>query len=85
MIVGVAIKHRTTGEVFSLRRPARHDTVIGTLVEDHKREHAEGIQGFVTHDGEFLNRSEALRHVKECEQPTKGPLCGDILFSEDLW
>jgi hypothetical protein len=83
MIVGVAIKHRETGEVFSLPKPARHHTAIHALVDVGKFAHAKGEQGFVTETGQFMNRKQALLHVVACEQ--EGQLHGSELLSEDLW
>ena len=43
-------------------------------------------QGFVTHDGTFLNRYDAMQHAIACGQL---PPCADKeckeLYSEDLW
>lgn len=94
MITGVAIKHRETGAVFSLPKPARHDSLIRALIQsdghpeisqEPEREWAHGIQGFVTESGEFLTRDQALLHVTANEQPTTGTPRGSILFSEDIW
>lgn len=42
------------------------------------------VQGFVTDDGLFLTREQALVEARACGQLTK-PLLGSILTSEDLW
>lgn len=55
VIVGVAIKHRETKAIFSLPKPARHDSLIKVLIamDGHsnisaipEREWAKGEQGF---------------------------------------
>lgn len=84
MIVGVAIKHRETGKVFAMGKPARHDTVINALRKQEKFDHAKGEQGFVTDQGIFLDRTQAMMHVVACAQPLKAR-GSSLLFSEDLW
>lgn len=48
-------------------------------------------QGFITHYGKFLNRSEALRHAKDCGQLSTTTMWYqednkiDELYSEDLY
>ena len=43
-------------------------------------------QGFLTHDGTFLNRYDAMQHAIACGQllPEDAEHCAE-LFSEDLW
>ena len=41
-------------------------------------------QGFITDRGIFLDRSAALQHAKECNQPLANDHENE-LFSEDLW
>ena len=43
------------------------------------------FQGFYTASGRYLNRKEALEHVKETGQPLRNPNAINYLFSEDLW
>lgn len=44
------------------------------------------IQGFVTDDGKFLDRKEALKHAIACGQlKDKKYKPDDALTSEDLW
>ena len=57
------------------------------------RELKEIEQGFITHDGKFLNRIEAFEHAKACGQlcatriyeREHGGVGGKNLISEDLW
>ena len=79
-IVGVAIRHRETGAVFAITRPARHDTAIRELLALGKEAFAKGEQGFVTSEGDFLTREEAWLLARKT-----GQFRGEILFSEDLW
>ena len=45
-----------------------------------------GVRGFLTHQGAFLTRLEALDHVLKVGQPMlTTPNLGPGLFSEDLW
>lgn len=45
-----------------------------------------GIQGFITDTGEFLNRIDARNHFIECGQKSvSGKLHPTMLFSEDLY
>ena len=51
------------------------------------RARSNAVAGFLTDDGQFLDRLAAVAHVGECGQPrvclTINPQLG--LFSEDLW
>lgn len=85
MIVGVAIKHRETGKVFAMSRPARHDGLINALRKRKQFDHAKGDQGFVTDEGIFLDRERAMLHAVASAQPFVTNPRGSILFSEDLW
>jgi len=42
-------------------------------------------QGFVTDQGEFLDREQAAIHALNCGQITELKYGGNILYSEDLW
>lgn len=95
MIVAAAIK--INHAVISMAAPARHADIlrqIKGLHDPHDRPHwsyeAE-IQGFITHEGKFMERREAFAHVHECGQGTprrrtgRENYQGEELFSEDLW
>jgi hypothetical protein len=44
------------------------------------------IQGFVTHEGIFLDRQYAFFHARACDQILPdAQLLGSVLTSEDLW
>ncbi len=42
----------------------------------------DGVQGFVTDSGKFLNREEAAKYAFDCGQINKET---KTLYSEDLW
>ncbi len=73
----------STGEVFSLRRPARHHDVMrscpSSIDDDHE-------QGFVTDRGRFVGREEALVLATAARQIVRR--CGGDsfqLYSENVW
>ena len=90
-IVAVAVAVRRTGSesTWSLAAPNRHTNLVRGLIEagyydvlDERR----WVRGFLTDQGAFLTRLEALAHVLEVGQPllsSPNPNLG--LFSEDLW
>jgi hypothetical protein len=72
---------RVNGVIWSLPRPARHHVLVQAWCLAHYRDGEPGRipeheQGFVTHDGRFLDRYEAARLAGH-DRPQ--------LFSEDLW
>ena len=85
MITHVAIKHHVDGRLFSLPRPFRHHHVIRMMVDVcGEKPPIIGEQGFLTDQGEFVNRKEAAEIAFTCGQ------CDVLasppsLFSEDLW
>lgn len=86
-IICAAVK-TSDGLVHSLPKPNRHADIVYLLDKTKRYSEkiiiAEGEQGFITNDGEFVNRIEAGRlamisgQVDELEFPPQ-------LFSEDLW
>jgi hypothetical protein len=46
---------------------------------------AHGVQGFIDHEGNFLERQQAAQHARDCGQLTKPLIVPPNLFSEDLW
>lgn len=95
MIVSAAIK--INGAVISMPRPARHADILRQIKGLHDPYDRPGwsyeveIQGFITDQGEFLNRRQAYDHAIRCEQGTPnrrtspGNYQGEELYSEDLW
>jgi len=85
MITHVAIIFQ--GRTWALPTPPnRHHHVISLIFQTTGLPVDDDIQGFMTHDGNFLDRKAALVHAKACNQ-LRDPdnHHGDQLFSEDLW
>ncbi len=83
MIKSAAIKNPL--KVWSLPAPARHHNIIALMHDkDDPHVHGVSIQGFLTHEGKFLNRKEAAKYVLEVGQLKKLKWPPN-LFSEDLW
>ena len=80
-----------SGRVFCLPYPYRHHHLIqilkrsnhGTKWNPKETHHA--IEGFLTNDGEFVNRTEAMRIMVKNGQKILSPIYGHKLFSENLW
>lgn len=90
MILAAAIKfHIDKTDEDVVLCGCRHADIFDQLkrLGFHPKEgYQEIAQGFITNRGEFLTRSEALDHAKECGQvPDKPNIYDDRLFSEDLW
>ena len=80
MIVRVALKLK--GMILIGKKNARHDSLFThDVLEIILAGWDKGTQGFITDDGEFLNRIQAGIHAYHCGQ-TKDKR---ILTSEDLW
>lgn len=73
---------RIDGEVWTLPRPARHDTPIKAWQWAHQREIGEHEHGFVTSHGRFVDRVEGARVAYAARQI---PRDNGFLTSEDLW
>ena len=86
MITGVALKNKASGYVVSLPKPNRHNHVIKKIVDEHDVDKVIGtewVQGFVTDQGNFLDRKAAAAHAFRHRQIEDHD--NDCLFSEDLW
>lgn len=87
-IVAAAIQ--VEGVTISLPIPARHGQVIAAANAMHLPDHAldRACQGFLTSEGRFVNRVQAMQiaHIAGQEQlrPYRDRHQRD-LFSEDLW
>ena len=93
MIVCVALQ-APSGLVFSLPRPARHDTVmflLGSCYIENEGKKASQIDlptvvaGFLDDRGEFLTRRDAYIHALACGQLAEKDDGRAVLVSEDLW
>jgi len=73
---------RVDGEVWTLPRPARHDTPIKAWQWAHQREIGEHEHGFVTNLGRFVDRMEAAKIAYAAGQISRD---NGFLVSEDLW
>lgn len=78
---------RFLGEVFSLPRPKRHHDVIRHIISRRPdmTTVAGGTQGFITSNGRFVDRGEALViavRQNQIKVKTGNPA---QLYSEDLW
>jgi hypothetical protein len=93
MIIAAAIK--IADVVCFIPKPARHHNVLHSLSKSFKgrtdRGYTEEVQGFLTDEGEFLDRLDAMGHCLNCGQTFVGRIrnpnsyMGPELFSEDLW
>lgn len=74
------------GKVYSMPRPNRHHNIIAYMARDlgHPTP-ISGKQGFVTTDGEFVDRRKAKLIAIENNQLIPGHSQLDILFSECMW
>lgn len=84
IIVASAIRY--DGVVASIAKPARHHHIIYAMnMATGRKTGGDDEQGFLTSDGQFVDRNEACIIAREAGQiETKhGP--DDMLFSEDLW
>ena len=61
--------------------------IIAQFLDPDEIDKTKTEQGFLTHDGTFLNRYSAYLHAAECGQmPVVPTLClYPELYSEDLW
>jgi len=83
VIVGVALQAQD-GTVYSLPKPHRHHHLLRQRALEGDTHTFNYTQGFVTEDGTFLNRQDALTYVTSVGQLTV-PIIGGDLTSEDLW
>jgi hypothetical protein len=90
MIIGVAIKDKDTGCIYSLSKPNRHHHLFPYLInllgyDESKKIRLSGKQGFVDDKGEFYNRQDALDHANKYNQVKTKHGMKSELYSEDLW
>ncbi len=87
MIKEAAIKRKSDEKVWTGHR---HGDCISKIMKDESMEwkavtHDKFIQGFVTDDGQFVDRHEAFKIAKECGQIKAEPWAEPTLMSEDLY
>ena len=73
------------GQVFSVPRPGRHHDVISLMIEAGWLAPIRGVQGFITDDGAFVDRTAALEIAKANGQIVQKHGSANLLFSEDMW
>lgn len=87
-IIAAAIQ--IEGITLSLPKPARHGQVLMAAIALHMPEYQNdrGCQGFLTSEGRFVNRTQAMQIAHMAKQPQLRPETqrhAYELFSEDLW
>jgi len=87
MIKEAAIQRKSDGKVWT---GSRHGNVISAIVAEtgiRPVGRADFIQGFITDDGEFVDRFEAFKIAVECKQIRNpdDPWAAPTLMSEDLY
>lgn len=86
MIVAVAIKGGLSGLIYSLPKPARHCDIIHTMSDaEIEVDNVNEGQGFLTSDGVFVDRKQAMKIAIDNNQILPDSLMLDELFSENLW
>ena len=87
-IIAAAIQTRE-GTIYTLPPPNRHHDIIWKYLQDNTQN---TIQGFVTEDYEFVDRTEAMNIARAADQLVdryphlnRGANHSEKLFSEDLW
>ena len=86
-IIAAAVSFK--GVTLSMPPPARHYHIVNTLCDtlgapEDARYAAPDDQGFLTDEGRFVGRLEAMDIAREAGQLKKQPPC-KALFTEDLW
>lgn len=76
------------GAIVSLPPPARHHTILHSMlltmgIDDDKL--IEPLQGFLTSDGQYVNRVEAFYIAQKAGQLKRNTSGAPELYSEDLW
>ena len=74
------------GIIYSAPIPNRHHDIIKTMIVVSKIPHpfVGMVQGFLTSEGNFVNRKEAYKIAKEAKQLLREHP-GGSLFSEEVW
>ena len=93
MIICAALKIQIEGLFHTTIIPCRRHGDGHSIIADFKNEKRATVleEGFITHTGEFLNRTDAYTHAMQCGQLTQTTRWykedhGDReLYSEDLY
>ena len=82
-IVGAAIRYKEL--IITLPKPNRHHHILQLMFNLGIKGGGE-FQGFITSEGKYIDRKEAITIAMEAGQCKNGkPELGYMLFSEDLW
>ena len=81
----VAAAMQIDGLTISLPRPAGHGEVMALATDAINYTPAAEIQGFVTSEGRFVTRVEAMKIAHRAGQEFREKPRSHQLFSEDLW
>jgi hypothetical protein len=74
------------GVTYSLPRPARHGQILHSLEDVLSADKLPYVtQGFITSEGRFVNRVQALQIAHQARQIIKKTGGDRDLFSEDVW
>ena len=86
-IIAAAVRHKETGEIWTLPAPARHHNVFRIMPESmsSKEMNSQTEQGFETNLRPFVDRKEAKKIAREADQLLDRASNLNILFSEDVW
>jgi hypothetical protein len=82
-ILGAAIR-LADGKIFYSAPPARHPSII-LLCQNQGASLVGSTQGFLTTDGDFVDRKEAWTVAERAGQLLPVPHQVGTLYSEDVW
>ena len=83
-IIAAAIKFGDL--ICTMPKPCRHHHIIGGCADAGMPIPIEGVQGFITASGRFLDRTEAALHAIAKDQVARDKVHSNgQLYSEDLW
>lgn len=83
-IVAAAIR-TADGIIHIAERPGRHHTIINALSRPGGRAILPDEQGFLTNEGLFVSRGEALAIAMNAKQIVHKHHSFSELYSEDMW
>lgn len=86
-IICAAIRDKSTGLIYSLPAPQRHHQILHAFAVLHQQlVRGSTEQGFLTSEGQFVNRSDAVRIAVCAGQVSAHELINPRqLYSEDVW
>jgi hypothetical protein len=86
-IIASALRHKETGQIWTLPAPARHHNIFRILPESMSSLEitSKTEQGFETNLRPFVDRKEAKIIARNADQLLDRASKLNILFSEDVW